>query len=223
MISAFLKSEYHHREYHRDREQHESLVLVPDLTSPRQNSIRRELLDPRHAANWSVLPRDTRWNLCEVELSGATRIRLLPTAPWTGIAPGAELTISEIVERIRKGQFPRECAREVAAIHVIAYRLRQRPMPFPALLIGVSPSRPLTILDGNRRLLAAALAGHGEAVTVQAFCGLSPRMAECFCYETSKRKHRTDTRLRRLHLHPAFLKGAFTRWSSVATRLTHVW
>ena len=221
VISGFLKSEYHHREYQRDRQQFESLVMDPDPDSERQNVVRRELLYRRHAANWSSLPRDTRWHLCEADPGDISDIRLFQRRPWAGIAAGSNLVVSDVVQRIRQGGVPRDCAREVAAIQVIAYRMRHHPMLFPVLLIGISITRPLTILDGNRRLLAAALAGEDLSDPIQVYCGLSSRMAECYCYGTSRAKQWKHDRL--LHFQTAFLKTAVTRWNNVATRLAQVW
>ena len=53
------------------------------------------------------------------------------------------------------------------------------------LLIGLNESSPLTILDGNHRLVAAMLTSPDVVPRLRFFCGLSPRMLECRWYKTN--------------------------------------
>jgi len=53
------------------------------------------------------------------------------------------------------------------------------------LLIGVSENEPLTILDGNHRMVAAMLASPRRVQKLRFLCGLSPKMKECCWYNTN--------------------------------------
>jgi hypothetical protein len=53
------------------------------------------------------------------------------------------------------------------------------------ILIGLNESEPLTILDGNHRLVAAVLSSFGGLNKIRFLCGLSPRMTECCWYNTN--------------------------------------
>jgi hypothetical protein len=53
------------------------------------------------------------------------------------------------------------------------------------LLIGLNESEPLTILDGNHRLVAAILTSPETVSKFRFLCGLSPRMTECCWYRTN--------------------------------------
>lgn len=55
----------------------------------------------------------------------------------------------------------------------------------PVLLIGTSENKPLTVLDGNHRLVAAMLATPSRVHRLQFLAGLSPRMTECCWYNTN--------------------------------------
>jgi len=55
------------------------------------------------------------------------------------------------------------------------------------ILIGVSENEPLTVLDGNHRLVGALLASPCGLSKLRFFCGLSPRMSECCWYKTNVR------------------------------------
>jgi hypothetical protein len=53
------------------------------------------------------------------------------------------------------------------------------------LLIGLDESQPVTILDGNHRLVAAILTSPQTLPRLRFFCGLSPRMTACCWYRTN--------------------------------------
>jgi len=53
------------------------------------------------------------------------------------------------------------------------------------ILIGLNAKEPLTVLDGNHRLVAAMLAPEGSLKKLRFLCGLSPRMSECCWYRTN--------------------------------------
>jgi len=53
------------------------------------------------------------------------------------------------------------------------------------ILIGVTENEPLTILDGNHRLVGSILATPSGLGKVRFLCGLSPRMTECCWYKTN--------------------------------------
>ena len=53
------------------------------------------------------------------------------------------------------------------------------------ILIGLNESEPLTILDGNHRVVAALLSTPGSLKSIRFLCGLSPRMMECCWYNTN--------------------------------------
>jgi hypothetical protein len=57
--------------------------------------------------------------------------------------------------------------------------------PGTVLLIGLNESEPMTILDGNHRLMAVALASPETLQKLRFFCGLSPRMRMCCWYKTN--------------------------------------
>jgi hypothetical protein len=53
------------------------------------------------------------------------------------------------------------------------------------ILIGVSENEPLTVLDGNHRLIAAMLTAPTRIKKLKFVCGLTPRMTECCWYNSN--------------------------------------
>jgi len=49
----------------------------------------------------------------------------------------------------------------------------------------VDESGPLTVLEGNHRLIAALLSSPKTRSTLRFFCGLSARMTQCCWYKTN--------------------------------------
>ena len=69
VISEFLKSEFYQPEFDRYREQFREIVTHPDLSSARENELRRALLYRRRGRLWRELPVDTEWWQVELRTS----------------------------------------------------------------------------------------------------------------------------------------------------------
>ena len=184
VMAEFLKNEFYQKEYDRDREEFESIVLEPNLADEAQNAIRRALLYRRRGHMWRELPKDTQWYEVEIDQEDLRRIRVFPRAHWRKISNGSFL-LSEIVKRIR------ECAiaksdPAFSKITLLRYRLRRDGVHSSVLLIGVDEEQPLTILEGNHRLAAAMLVSpHLVQTGFRVLCGLSPHMYESCWYDTN--------------------------------------
>lgn len=184
VIAEFLKNEFYQKEYDRDREEFESIVLEPNLADEAQNAIRRALLYRRRGHMWRELPKDTQWYEAEIDQEDLKRIRVFPRAHWRKISNGSFL-LSEIVKRIR------ECAiaksdPAFSKIQLLRYRLQRDGVHSSVLLIGVDEDQPVTILEGNHRLAAAMLVSSQLVQTgFRVLCGLSPHMYESCWYDTN--------------------------------------
>ena len=185
VINNFLKNEFYHGEFHRDRERFEHLVLEADTTNEADNAVRRALLFRRRGHMWRELPADTQWWQVEIETVDLTRIRVFPRAQWRRISDGSFL-LCDIVQRIKAQSFRGQTRDFVARVQSLSYSLRVSRDDSSIVLIGMDIENPFTILEGNHRLAAALLAS--PALLQQRFkiyCGFSPRMAESCWYQTT--------------------------------------
>jgi hypothetical protein len=150
-----------------------------------ENAKRRALLFIRHLPLWRELPRGTEWFEVEIRQADLAQIRVFPRAMWRKLARG-NFGITTVAERIRTYR-SRDVSVRTFLSKITSLRdwLHQDTQPGAVLLIGVNESEPLTILDGNHRLVAATLASPEAMQKFKFFCGLSPRMAECCWYETN--------------------------------------
>lgn len=185
VIAEFLKNEFYQKEFDRDREQFEQIVLDPDVTDETQNALRRALLYRRRGHMWRELPTDTQWWEVEVEPQDISRIYVFPRAHWRKISNGSFL-LSNIVERLRHMPASGSTGPVISKIQLIRYRLQREAVQSAVLLIGADAEKPLTILEGNHRLTAAMLIStHRVQTSFRILCGLSPRMVECCWYRTN--------------------------------------
>lgn len=184
VIAEFVKNEFYQKEYDRDREQFESVVLDPDLADEAQNAIRRALLYRRRGHMWRELPNDVLWHEVEIDAEDLKRIRVFPRAHWRKISDGSFL-LSEIVRRIRESAIAKTDP-AFSKIQLLRYRLQRDSVNSAVLLIGVDEEQPLTILEGNHRLAAAMLVSPQLVHTgFRVLCGLSPHMYESCWYDTN--------------------------------------
>jgi len=184
VIAEFLKSEFDRpifREYH---ERLQEIVSSPNLDSADENAKRRALLFIRHFALWKELPTDTEWYEVEVKYSDLEKIRVFPRAQWRNFAPKT-FSILEVAERMNRRQEADSGPFQSKIANIGARLLHQDDDLGSVLLIGINENEPLTILDGNHRLVASMLTTPSRTERLRFLCGFSPRMTECCWYTTN--------------------------------------
>ncbi len=184
VIAEFLKSDFHHHEFNEFQESFNDLVLKPNLDDDDENAKRRALLFIRHLALWRELPISTEWFEVEVTESDLSNIRIFPRAQWRRVARN-NFSAPEIAlgMRTRSHLLDHSFVSKVAAI---GRGLGRDASNFAAIiLIGIDENEPLTVLDGNHRLIAAMLASPVRLNSLRFLCGLSPRMGECCWYNSN--------------------------------------
>jgi hypothetical protein len=185
VISEFLRSEYHQKEYHNDRHLFETMVIRPDLADEEENHDRRRLLFRRHRVTWQELPANVRWFQVQLGPEDFDKLRVFPRGHWPRIAGDSSFSLSDIVHNIRERRFAPETADDITSILAISYRLRLQVDHSSILLIGLDSEKPLVILEGNHRMIAAALAGQEVVQSFIVYAGFSPDMSECYWYQNS--------------------------------------
>ena len=184
VIAEFLKSDFSDPIFRNYRQSLHELVVSPNLEDAAENAKRRALFFVRNLALWNELPADTEWY--EVELSAAeiVRVRVFPRAQWRNLSQRS-FAITEVAEHMRTQQHAID-GEFALKISQIGDRLLQPDNGLgPVIVIGISESEPLTVLDGNHRLLAAMLVSPDGVSRLRFLCGLSPRMMECCWHNTN--------------------------------------
>jgi O-antigen/teichoic acid export membrane protein len=184
VIAEFLKSDFDSPAFREYQESLREMVNTPDLDNPGDNAKRRALFFIRHLALWKEIPAETSWYEIEISEADLGQIRAFPRAQWRKLARG-NFSVTGIVEAMRTRQHTVD-APFLSKIAAIGDQLLQEDPGFSAvILIGLNESEPLTVLDGNHRLVAAMLASPGSLKKLRFLCGLSPRMTQCCWYNTT--------------------------------------
>jgi len=183
VISEFLKSDFQCSEF-REYQALSDLVTEPNLDNPAENAKRRALLFIRHLALWKELPSDTEWYEAEVNETDLANIRIFPRAQWRKVASGS-FSATSVAAGIRTRKRLLDSG-FVTKIEAIREELKNGDRSFAAvILIGMNENEPLTVLDGNHRLIASMLGASRDIRKLRFLCGLSPRMSECCWYNSN--------------------------------------
>jgi hypothetical protein len=185
VIAEFLKNDFNKPAFEQYQEVLHGLVTRPDLDDVTENAKRRALLFIRYLSLWSELPQGTEWFEVDVRAADLGQIRVFPRARWRKLARG-NFAVPAVVEQIRTFNND-NVVKDAFLTKIAALRdwLRLDIDPGAVLLIGLSESESLTILDGNHRLVAATLTSPESLHKFRFLCGLSPRMTECCWYRTN--------------------------------------
>ncbi len=186
VIAEFLKSDFASPVFEPYQESMRDLVSNPRFGDAGENAKRRALFYIRHLSLWRELPRGTEWFEVEVRTENLSQIRVFPRALWRKFARG-NFAFPAVAEHLRtyRGSSLAE-KRFLTKITSMREQLRQNDSdPGAVLLIGLTEREPLTILDGNHRLMAAALSSPETVQRLRFFCGLSPKMRMCCWYKTN--------------------------------------
>lgn len=186
-IAEFLKGEFYQREFDRYREQLSSIVNCPDLTQRTDNRLRRALLYIRRGRLWQEVPDDTEWWEVELQSDDLRRLRVFPRGQWrkhSGRDSSLLGTAERIANLVREPSDP-----FLEKLRSLRDQFAQSSAPAicgTVLLIGTDERGPLTIIEGNHRITAAALVSAGVAHRRFRFlCGFSPHMVDCCWYNTN--------------------------------------
>jgi O-antigen/teichoic acid export membrane protein len=184
VISEFLKSEFYQREFNGLREPFQEVVAHPDFANQRDNTLRKALLYRRRGRMWRELPPDTEWWEVSISSSDLQRIRVFPRNQWRKHAKHSYYLL-ETAERIRTRILASSSDAFIAKLRSLSVELASVEGHSSVLLIGIDEAGPLTIIEGNHRMTAAALISPEQVpVRFRFLCGFSPHMMECCWYQT---------------------------------------
>jgi len=187
VIAEFLRSDFNSPVFEPYQDSLRELVIHPHFDDAGENAKRRALFFIRHLSLWRELPRGTQWYEVEVRPENLDQVRVFPRALWRKFARG-NFAFPVVAERLRSFRGHNIAEKTfVAKLASMREQLRQNNDgdAGAVLLIGLNQNEPLTILDGNHRLMAAALSSPQTLQKLRFFCGLSPRMTTCCWYKTN--------------------------------------
>ena len=213
VMAAFLRNEFHHHDFDRDRERFARFVDCANLHDECENAIRRALFYRRRGHMWNQIPTDTQWWEVRLEPRDLERLDVFARTHWRKIG-GRSCRLAHVVEQMRTRDFSNtyvvggtahggvevsKVGDVVDSVKRFSKELAQRQDDSAAVLIGIDDAHPITILEGNHRFAAALLAS-AESLFRQfrVFYGESPAMARSCWYGSPTVANMTRYAWRRL-------------------------
>lgn len=184
VIAEFLKNEFYHSDFDEVRKEYASIVLDPNLQDDRQNMRRRQLLFRKRGGLWRELPPDTAWWEVYISPRALGRVRVFPRADWRRYSQRG-FSLPQFAGRIAKGLAQPEPDSFLSELSLLQRQLAKGNVGGSVLLIGIDEDKPLTIIEGNHRMVAAALMPSPPLQAFRFYCGFSPRMTHCCWYQSS--------------------------------------
>lgn len=184
VIAEFLKNEFYHSDFDEVRKEFAAIVLDPNLEDSRQNTRRRQLLFRKRGGLWRELPADTAWWEVSISPRALGRIRVFPRADWRRYSQRG-FSLPQFAARIASSMAQPPADGFLSSLNVLRQQLAKGGIGGGVLLIGIDEDKPLTIIEGNHRMVAAALLGSPQLQAFHFYCGFSPRMSHCCWYQSS--------------------------------------
>jgi O-antigen/teichoic acid export membrane protein len=182
VIAEFLNSDLNHPDF-RDLDKAPG---VAESSRHHADAIhkRHALLLAKRRSLWEELPGKTEWHEVQVNEDALDLIKVFPRSQWRKLARG-NYSVVRVTEGLRAGRH-RLDDRFLSKMAALGEQLSQGEGGFgTVILLGIDEHGPLTVLDGNHRLVAALLSSPARLSRLRFMCGFSPQMSECCWYKTS--------------------------------------
>jgi len=186
VIAEFLRGEFNqHHEFLDYRKPFASVVANPNLDDEGENDSRRALLYRRRGRLWRELPSDTEWWEVELSFQDIERTRVFARNQWLRYGTRGFLLL-DVATRIRTRILSDSQDRFITKLRSLSIEVAENVQFSSVILITIDENSPLTIIEGNHRMTAAALVSP-ETVDqrFRFLCGFSPRMEQCCWYQTN--------------------------------------
>lgn len=184
VIAHFLKNEFYHPDFDEVRKEFAGIVLQPNLQDDRENARRRQLLFRKRGGLWRELPRDTAWWEVAISPFALGRVRVFPRADWRRYSQRG-FSLPMFADRIAASLAQGPSDPFLSSLAVLQQQLAKGGDGGTVLLIGIDEDKPLTIVEGNHRMVAAALMPTPQLQNFRFYCGFSARMSRCCWYQSS--------------------------------------
>jgi hypothetical protein len=183
VITEFLNSDLNHPDFRNTIQSHGATTAL-DRSHADAVARRHALLVAKRRSLWEELPEKTEWHEVKINEEALELIRVFPRSQWRKLARG-NFSIVRITEVLGTG-VPTLDEKFLSKIEALKEQISQGDGEFgTVILLGVDERGPLTILDGNHRLVAALLSQRANISKLRFMCGFSPRMIDCCWYRTS--------------------------------------
>jgi hypothetical protein len=183
VLAEFLDSDLNHPDF-RDMDKARALMSEPNRRHADAVARRHSLLLAKRRSLWDELPGKTEWHEVKVNEEALDLIKIFPRSQWRKLARG-DYSVVRVTEGLRARRHSLD-DRFLSKMDALGAQLSQGDAKFgTVILLGINERGPLTVLDGNHRLVAALLSSPAGLSKLRFMCGFSPQMTECCWYKTT--------------------------------------
>jgi O-antigen/teichoic acid export membrane protein len=183
VIAEFLNSDLNHPDF-RDLDKTRELISEPNHHHADAIARRHSLLLAKRRSLWEELPSQTEWHEVKLNENALDLIKIFPRSQWRKLAQG-NYSVVRVTEGLRTRRNTLD-ERFLSKIATLGQQLSLGDGKFgTVILLGIDEHGPLTVLDGNHRLVAALLSSPATLSKLRFMCGFSPQMTECCWYKTN--------------------------------------
>jgi O-antigen/teichoic acid export membrane protein len=183
VIAEFLNSDLNHPDF-RDLDKVHGLISEPNQHHADAVAKRHALLLAKRRSLWEELPSQTEWHEVQINEDALDLIRMFPRSHWRKLARG-NYSVVRVTEGFRTGLHTLD-DRFLSKMAALGEQLSKGEGKFgTVILLGMNEQGPLTVLDGNHRLVAALSSSPVGLSKLRFMCGFSPRMTDCCWYKTN--------------------------------------
>jgi O-antigen/teichoic acid export membrane protein len=187
VIAEFLNSDLNHPDFRElEKTSGDKARGLTSILNQHADAVakRHALLLAKRRSLWEELPNGTEWHEVKINEEGLDLIRIFPRSQWRKLARG-NYSVVQVTDGLRTNQRALD-DRFVSKMAALGKQLTQGDGKFgTVILLGINERGPLTVLDGNHRLVAALLSSPAALAKLRFMCGFSPRMTECCWYKTN--------------------------------------
>jgi len=184
VIAVFLRGEFHYPEFDQDRERFAAVVNDLARSGTEESELRKRLLFRRRGHVWRELPSDTQWWEVEVAADDVSKMNVFTRRHWKKM-DRKDHSVATFAAGMRSPRVSRIPAQEAAKIFSLQERIDEGCAGNDTiLLVGIDEQQPTTILEGNKRVVAAYLKDPSSVSSRFRFLlGISADMAKGIFYE----------------------------------------
>jgi hypothetical protein len=136
-------------------------VERPNVTSRRENLLRRAALQSYRKDTWGILPQDTQWWRAAITSHEFRRLRVINYPTWTllscntgRLSVAAVVVTRETVPPKARGRWPQEARAVITHVREIRDRLKGAEIQSQLIVMGRPGGKTWTIVEGNKRATA---------------------------------------------------------------------
>ena len=180
VVASWLKGEWHYSCFDARRyDVEDRIIREPDLSNPKENALRLELLTSNRHSILDKLSEDIKWYSISYSHDDIDRTYLISPTKWCAQFSGGSFALKDAACDLEK-KLPNMSPPDAEKIRQIYDSMNSEKIQSQKLIfVASSDTSPFTVIEGNHRLIAMLNKAQELAIDpimYKAYLGISPGM-----------------------------------------------